>query len=170
MLPIPPFMGTRNNHWPLFALASCNVKLSIWLCLWGEAKHSTVDKVWRVAGRVACLEYHPRTGKWLIAVVSKSIKYGCSPSKWPLKRLITNHLLTGMILQVPMQPCVAVKTQRTWHARKSSSCWLNPPFKKNKRKWNWIISTLLGVKIKRNHQLVKDRILTTALRSMILLS
>ena len=41
--------------------------------------------------------------KWLIAMVSKSPKWGCSPSKW-LKWLINggdpNHLLTGMILQV----------------------------------------------------------------------
>ena len=157
--------------------ASWSVKLSIWLCLWGEAKHSTVDKVWQTRhGRVAWLHGWSiiPPGKWLIALVSKSLKYGCSPSKWPYKWRIANHLLRGMILQVPMQPCVAVKTQRTWHATKSFSWWLNNPFKKNMLKWNWIISTLLGVKIKRNHQLeswlVTNRILATALRSMILLS
>jgi len=41
--------------------------------------------------------------KWLITMVSKSPKWGYSPSKWPKKWLINrgdpNHLLNGMILQ-----------------------------------------------------------------------
>ena len=35
------------------------------------------------------LEDHPMTCKWLITMVSKFPKWGCSPSKWPQwKRLI----------------------------------------------------------------------------------
>ena len=51
----------------------------------------------------AYLEDHPMTCKWLITMVSKSPKQGCSHSKWA-KWFINggdpNYILTGMILQV----------------------------------------------------------------------
>ena len=50
------------------------------------------------------LEDHPRICKWLITrLLSKSPNWGCSSYKWPkfgLEMVVTNYLLTGMILQV----------------------------------------------------------------------
>ena len=54
------------------------------------------------------LEDHPRTCKWLIAMVGKSpipgvvgpLPNGLNGSKWPIIWGDPNHLLTGMIRQV----------------------------------------------------------------------
>ena len=66
------------------------------MVMWGKNQSFTGDIHGKVAWRIIPLS------RWSMTTVNESPKWGCSPFKWPkwLIKGVTNHFLTGMILQV----------------------------------------------------------------------
>ena len=82
------FCVSSTYHLGDFLLGTFSIRIE------EQTNPSEEKDIWKYGGfqqgglqKTSYLEDHPRTRKWLVTMVSKSPKWGCSPYKWPFHGL-----------------------------------------------------------------------------------